>query len=315
MCWRGLLAGHEARRHGLLVYREERLALGAIEHVEHAGFGGLDDRRHRHTLDFDVTQHGLGGEIVVPEVVVDELLVPDELAAPRIQREERVGEAIAAEPRAAEVVGARGAGRNQHEAIVLVDRHQSPGVRRAGRGGLGEIPFRGRGVRGRVGYRIESPKQRAAAGIEGPDHTALHLGGAVVADRRADDYNIPVDRGRRGDEIGRAVADAQAVSEVDLPVGAEILAGLPCGGIQRQQPGIQRTGQNTSRARTCMSAVGVFPNTHAARARFGVLARSIDVGIESPALHARLRVERDHDVRRGLEIEEAECQHRRRLER
>ncbi len=36
--------------------------------------------------------------------------------------------------------------------------------------------------------------------------------------------------------------------------------------------------------------------------------------IESPALHPGFRVERDHYVRRGLEIEEAECQHRRRLE-
>src|SRR5580704_16071344 len=38
------------------------------------------------------------------------------------------------------------------------------------------------------------------------------------------------------------------------------------------------------------------------------------MGIESPALHPGFRVERDHDVRRGLEIEKAECQHGRRLE-
>src|SRR5882757_9221036 len=38
------------------------------------------------------------------------------------------------------------------------------------------------------------------------------------------------------------------------------------------------------------------------------------MGIESPARPAGFRVERDHYVRRGLEIEEAECQHRRRFE-
>src|ERR1700730_8369907 len=38
------------------------------------------------------------------------------------------------------------------------------------------------------------------------------------------------------------------------------------------------------------------------------------MGIESPALHSSFRVERDHYVRRGLGIEEAECQHRRRFE-
>ena len=48
---------------------------------------------------------------------------------------------------------------------------------------------------------------------------------------------------------------------------------------------------------------------------FGVLARPVDVRIESPALHARLRVERDEYVRRGLEIEEAVRQHGCRLER
>ncbi len=196
MCWRGLLARDEAGWHGFLGDRKQGLALGPIKHVEHAGLGGLDDRRHRHSLDFDVAQHGLRGEIVIPQIVMHELLVPHQFAALGIQRQERVGEAIAAEAGAAEEVRAGGACWDQDQAAVLIDGHRAPGVARAGRGGLREIPLRGGGVRRRVRYGIEGPEQRAVAGIEGADHTAFHVRCPVVADRGADHNNITVDGGR-----------------------------------------------------------------------------------------------------------------------
>src|SRR4029077_7927679 len=64
-------------------------------------------------------------------------------------------------------------------------------------------------------------------------------------------------------------------------------------------------------ARGCCRAL---PDTHPPRARFGVVARAIDVRIEAPARLTGLRIECDHDVRAGLDVQQAEGEHRRCLE-
>ena len=58
----------------------ERLAGQAIEHVEVALLGRLDERRHRPAIGRPVEQHRLRRHVVVPDVVVDGLEVPGDAA-------------------------------------------------------------------------------------------------------------------------------------------------------------------------------------------------------------------------------------------
>src|SRR5947207_11103449 len=102
----GLLARDMARGHGSLDDREQWLPAGALEYVQHAGLGRLDDRRYGHSLHLDVPQDRLRREVVIPQVVVDERLLPHAPAAPGIETQQRVGETIATQAHAAVGVGA-----------------------------------------------------------------------------------------------------------------------------------------------------------------------------------------------------------------
>ena len=108
-------AGHLALRHGPLLDRPQRLAGQALEHVEESGLAGL-----RHDVDgapvvADGQQLGRGREVVVPEIVVDGLEVPEPLARSRVEREQAVAEQVVAGAIAAvEIVRGR-AGRHEDD--------------------------------------------------------------------------------------------------------------------------------------------------------------------------------------------------------
>src|SRR4029077_14021415 len=121
-------------------------------------------------------------------------------------------------------------------------------------------------------------------------------------------------RRRRGHQIRGPVADADAVRQVELPAAAEGGARLAGVGIDREEPRVDRPGEYAPRARAGPARVAARPDTHAARGVLGIAARAVDVWIEAPLLAPGDRTEGDHDVGAGLEVQPAECQHRRRLE-
>src|SRR5207244_578842 len=174
------------------------------------------DRRYGYSLHLDVPQHRLRRDVVIPQVVVDELLLPDEPAAPGIEREQRVGEAIGTQAHAAVEVRARRAGWDQHQAVLLIDRHHAPGVAGAGARGLCEVPLGRRRVRGRIRQRIEGPQLRAALRVVGADDTALNVGRAVVADGGTHYHRIAADSGRGGHQVRARIANAHTARQIDL---------------------------------------------------------------------------------------------------
>ena len=259
---------------GFSVIGKSGWPLVAIEHVEHAGLGGLNDRRHRDALDFDVAQHRLRGEIVIPQIVMHELLVPHQLAALRIQRQERVGEAIAAEPRAAEEIGARGAGRDQDQAVssstdIRPQELPAPVVAAWARSHSAAA-----GCVGESGMGSNAHSSAPVAGIEGADDAALHVGRAVVADRGTDHHNIAVDGGRRGDQVVARSRMRRPLVRSTWPSVPKSLQGSPVAGIHCQQTRIQRAGEDPSRARTGSACCPDSSQMLTPReARFGVVAR------------------------------------------
>ena len=246
--------------------------------------------------------------------MVYQLLVPDKPSALGIQRQQRVGETIAAETLAAVEIRARRARRHQHQAVFLIHGHDAPGVTRAGCSRLGRIPFaRGR-MRRRVWNRIEAPDLGPGTYIERPDDTALHVRRAVIAYRRADDHDIVVDGRWRGDEVVGPIADTQATREVDLAARAEIHTKLASRGIQREQTCVQCASEHAARARSLLLGTRVLPDTHSARGCLGVMTRAVHAWIETPALPSGLRFKGNYDVRGCLEVQQTEREHGRRFE-
>src|SRR5207244_6398632 len=139
--------------------------------------------------------------------------------------------------------------------------------------------------------RIEGPELRAAPGVEGADHPALEVGCVVVAGRGADHHRVGVDRGRRSAEIRPHVADAQPAREVHLAAAAEVYARASGLRIERQEPRVERAGEYPPPAQAGLPGVGALPDTHPTGARFGVMARAIDVRVDAPALVPGLGVE------------------------
>ena len=82
---RRLLAGHRGGRHRLLDNRPHRLAGHAIEHIGERLLRHLDDRLDRLAVDGDVDQNRRRRIVVVQQIVVHGLEVPDALAGLRVQ--------------------------------------------------------------------------------------------------------------------------------------------------------------------------------------------------------------------------------------
>ena len=244
-----------------------------------------------------------------------QLLLPDQLAGRRPQRHDRVGVAIVAPALAAEEIRARRAGRDEHQIALRIDREDRPGIGGAGQRRLLGLPV----SMGRIGRiardRVPEPDAPAAAGIEGLHDAELQIDRPVVADRRPGDHQIARDRGRRRDRVLAGVGEADVHGEVDRAVVAEIRARPPGAAVERDQPAIQRTDEDPMRAGRIRCGAGIPPAAHAARGRLGVAAAAIDPGIMTPDLLARRRIERDHGVERGRQVEPALRQDRRRLER
>src|SRR5215831_9831843 len=81
-----------------LLDRPYRLTCHAIEHKGKALFGHLYDRLDRFAVDSYIGQDWRGRQIVVPEIVMHELIVPDTFARFRLEAHKTVAEEIVAKP-------------------------------------------------------------------------------------------------------------------------------------------------------------------------------------------------------------------------
>ncbi len=78
--------------------RQEKLSVGAIEHVEESVAVRMKQQLALAALPWSVDHNrGLGG-VPVPEIVRSELVIPLELSGLAIEREDRVGIQIVALP-------------------------------------------------------------------------------------------------------------------------------------------------------------------------------------------------------------------------
>ena len=239
---REALSRHVDLRHGAFADREERLARLPVQDEQEAHLGGLHERGNRATVAPQVEEGGLRGDVEVPQVVVDGLEAPHDLAGRAAERHH--GAPVVRERRiTVEVVGRRVAGRDEDQVSLHVHRHRRPHVGRAQ-----HVARRARVLGAALEVRrcqVPGPAERTRANVEAAHDAARSVDPLIVGDRRPHHDDVPRDDGRRRHLVLAApllLPDARV--EVDLPRLPEIGAGAPGGGVQRDQPRVVGPGQD-----------------------------------------------------------------------
>src|SRR5207244_7252910 len=126
------------------------------EHV--ARLGELRDRVDHSAVTTARCQVRRWRQVPIPDVVADELEMPNALAGPRLERDEGVGEQVVSRAVSPIVVVGRRARGYEHQAALDVERHPGPVIGSAG--------IRPRAVRPRLvpelagaGNRMEGPAE------------------------------------------------------------------------------------------------------------------------------------------------------------
>src|SRR4029078_10872762 len=104
---------------------------------------------------------------------------------------------VRALPLAAVKVRARTARRHEHEPAGRIRRDRPPRVRGARLRGAPVTPRRRRRIVRGDGDRIEAPYEGTRASVVTADDAALHVGSAIVSDRRAHDDDVAAHGWRR----------------------------------------------------------------------------------------------------------------------
>ena len=161
-------------RHRPLFDGPKRFAGDAIEHPDEALLADLRDYVDGLAVVANGQELGRGGIVVIPNVVVHHLEMPEAAAGAGIEGQQAIGEEVrAVAVGAIEIVFGAGGGRVQ-DAAFFVERKFAPDV-----GAADSLP-------GVLGPGVVAELARVRDGVKGPDDLAgAHVEGADVAGRRA----------------------------------------------------------------------------------------------------------------------------------
>jgi hypothetical protein len=230
---------HVGLRHGALFDRPERLARGAVERIRERLFRELYDGLHGPAVHRHVEQDRRRGVVPVPDIVPNELSMPDALARPHVDGNQAVAEQVVAVALAAVHVARRTFDGQIDEAELRIGGHRTPhaGVTRV----LGRARREPRVVTelAFLRDRMERPQELARARVESA-HIELHLRLRVRPRADAacgtDDNHVADDeRRRRGTGLDVIHRAAQAAPQVDDAGLAELAHGQPRVRVERPQ--------------------------------------------------------------------------------
>src|SRR5262245_43051087 len=117
----GFLARYRGLFDGAFFDWPDRFAGLTIEDVQKSLFRRLRDRLDRPAVDGDVHQYRRAGDVVVPDAVMNELIMPDALTGRELHCEQRFGKQVVAGPMTAVVVAGGQFDREVDETELLVD--------------------------------------------------------------------------------------------------------------------------------------------------------------------------------------------------
>ena len=279
-----------------LADRSQRPPGAAIEHIDVT----LLRRQHERWYALVGDQGGLRTEVIIPHVLAHRLEAPARLAGGHVQRDQRRRERILLGPAQRRIIVRCGIAHRQiDQAKLLVTRGDRPHVG----GAAGPFLALGRiAVPLRV-HHVPRPAQLAGARVEALDHAGGRPAVLPVEHLMPGDEN-PAHQSRwrvDRDEAGGNFAHADL--GVGLAVGAEIGAQPARPRIDRDQPGVERTFNDPGRAGLISGQTGHRIIDHAPACGSVGDCRVRYLRIVAPALLARRRIERDHDVLRRAQIQ------------
>jgi hypothetical protein len=187
---------------------------------------GLRERRDLTTTTVHREEHRLRRHVVVPQVMVHHLKVPNHLPGRRAQRDHGIREQILSESLAAEKVRACASRGNEDEVARRIGADDRPRIRGAGAMCLWSAPRVVSGLRRVARHRIPRPFERPAPRVERANDATRRRNASAVANSGAHDHQS-VDDCRRGRHRVLALERwivHDVVCERYLPASAEILA-------------------------------------------------------------------------------------------
>jgi hypothetical protein len=199
--------------HRLLVDGPDRLAGLAIEHEQEAVLRRLRDGRDLLAVRTDREELGRVRQIVVPQIVVHGLEVPEAFSGPGIERDDAVGEQVRPEAVATVKVVSGRAGRDVDDPAIRIHGHLAPVVAAAD-----QLFAPGPGLESKLsgaGNRVEDPLELAGAHIVGVDVGRIGVVGRARGGRRHDDQVVK-------DAAGIVRADRRVRHGLRLESGAQI---------------------------------------------------------------------------------------------
>ena len=291
----GLRSGH---RH--FVDRPHGVARLAVEDVDKALFSGLCHRFDLFAVYGDVHQYGCRGRIVVPQPVVDELVVPDALAGGCLQTDDAVGKEIVAGALAAVEIVARRADGQIDITQLRVGTHHRPDIsaakilpRLVAPGLVAKFAL--------LRNRLEDPELLARVFVKAAHvarrHILRHRPTAHIGNGGADDDHVADDDGRRNKGVVFAIDLAvQTLRQIDAAAVAKSQIGQTRLGVERIEIG-------AAGAKDDALLCALVPVGHAAvHARIPALDLP-RAGIVIPQHFAARRVECRDDIERRAGVE------------
>ena len=237
---------HVAGGNGQFLDGPDRLARLPVEGVDERLFGHLGDNL---AAVGQVGQHRRGRVVPVPDVVVNQLIMPLALAGLDIERDHAVGEQIVAWAVGAETVAGGRFGGQIDMPQFRVSGHGRPDSSIAGNSGAVVEPGFDTDFTG-LGNDVKSPQQFTGLRVKAA-HVALDVvfrrrphGNAM---RRTDHDHVVHDERRHGGsdvDVLAALAETQALKHVDPAVVAEIRVGQAGFGIERNEEEARRDGKD-----------------------------------------------------------------------
>src|SRR5690606_2026420 len=188
-----------------------------------------------------------GGEVVIPEIVVDELLMPAVLARRSVESDDAVPVEVVSLAIRSVKVGRWRTGGNEHQATLSVHGKKAPGVRArtifpttGGPGIAARFSVAGNGVKG--------PDEFACAGVPPSNVAVGTCAGCALAVRTPGDDDVLVDCRWRGKDdaglagIGETIGDSRL--KIDFAVLSETSSGQAGFHVDGEKP-ISHTGEDT----------------------------------------------------------------------
>jgi len=163
-----LLAGDFGLWHRSFLDREERFARFPIEQEKVPDFRDLRQGIQLPAVAFDRHEVWRTRDVIVPQVMMHDLEMPDALARGGLKREHAIGEEVCADAIAAPMIVGSRAGAGKHQAALRVQRHPAPAIGATDSfprvGGPGLVP-----ELARVRNGVENPATFPGARVKGAD--------------------------------------------------------------------------------------------------------------------------------------------------